>query len=330
MSTLLDRQRRGHVVGHIRQGELAVSSGGKNYPSKRNTYRLTSPNKAVLDMAAKVYGGEVMAWSPNGKPMVREWKLDTDATSLRCVVSADASVQQRYERFDAKKGGYTHVCDGTEVDLVTFDGDGKDAKATRQICPCVCDPLNRSCDTKTKLRVMLAEIPATGLWELASKGEIFADEVATTMEMWEGLGVGENQTPIFAILSLHQISVSRPGEARKDFVVSRLELDPEPKNFAQLIADTQRGALAAPVRPSAALEAPATQHTQNALPSPEEQIKAIIRDIALTKEQWQEVKEAIRERLTLGELVRAAGEAGVKGYAAMLPFMQAKLAEAKG
>lgn len=335
MSNLLERQRKLYQEGRIRIGEKVPTKADpkKTRPGKRSTFRLTSPNLAMLEMAKSVYGGEIKPFE--GRPGVKEYALDTTRTDFKCMISTESSVDQKYCIWDQQRGGFTRVCDGYECELVRFSGPELNAKASREIVDCLCDPDNRECRTKTSLRVLLTEIPATGLWRLDSHGEIFADELATALEMWEDIGLGGGgRTPIFCTLSMHQVQVAKAGEERKDFVVPRLSLDPNPQNFAQLIHNAQAGALVAPAAalggPAAALGAPGAHTTQGGAPLAIEDWKALGRTLGLNPENWDEVKQMIRGKIQLADLVRSAHAAGVKGFVAMLTHVRKELAAASG
>lgn len=176
MSPLLDRQRRGVVLGSIRIG-TTVQSQGKTRPVKLDTFRLTSPDRVKVDAASALYGGEVREWRPQGRTAGGvQYEVVTTVDRLPVRVPPGEPVQQMYEQWG---GVRQRLCDGiTEVMSGTT-------------CRCPADLMERrnlaadghACKPVTRLSLILADLPGLGVWQLTSTGDYAADELASVAEL---------------------------------------------------------------------------------------------------------------------------------------------------
>lgn len=164
MSPIREVQERYRELGRLRMGE----KGEKNQPVRLDTWRLTSPSKALLEAARDLWGGEVDVW--NGSPTEGEqFQLTTDRSSLPVLVPPqDIDSHQFYELWHAS--GIKRRCDG-ELDFVTNK-------------PCPCNLLaERECKPTTHVKFFLPDIPDIGTWRLVTHGWNAAAELAQTMRM---------------------------------------------------------------------------------------------------------------------------------------------------
>lgn len=226
---IITMQRRLREVGRIRLGEQ-VSAGvyqsgprkgqPKSKPVKLTTFRLTSRDRGIIEVAAQRYGGEVREWSaPDGT----QWEVITNAAEMPVVVPpGDMAFSQWYELWSA--GGCRRRCDGVND---VFNDTG-----------CSCDPDNRECNTTTRLNVMLPEVPGFGLWRLESHGYYAAVELAGVVEMCRRASSAGHMLP--ARLRLEQRQVKRFGSNGKpqtqNFAVPALDLDVSVGQLGQLLA----------------------------------------------------------------------------------------------
>jgi hypothetical protein len=202
---IIGLQRRLREVGRLRLGERDRAG----YPVKLNRWRFTSPDRLVIDAAAKLYGGTVLGWdSPSGQ----QWQVTTTATEIACVVPpADLGYSQWYESWTG--GGCERRCDGLTEQL----SDG----------PCMCDPSARKCDPTTRVSLMLPGLPGFGLWRLETHGWYAAAELDGTVNIASRAADAGHY--IAARLIATERMVKRPGRNGKPetwrFVVPVLDLD---------------------------------------------------------------------------------------------------------
>lgn len=182
MPPLLDRQRRGVVLGSIRIGVkvTATNAQGKTYqrPEKLSTFRLTSPDRNKVAAAAELYGGEVTEWD-HGERGGKQWQVVTTRDVLPVRVPPGEPVDQSYELWAGRPVVRQRLCDGyTE-------------RMKGGTCVCPTDLLERkrlaaeggACKPTTRLTLILADLPGLGVWTLTSTGDSAADELASTAEL---------------------------------------------------------------------------------------------------------------------------------------------------
>jgi hypothetical protein len=178
VSPLLDRQRRGVVLGSIRIG-TTVKSEGKVRPVKLDTFRLTSPDRAKVDAASALYGGEVKPWQPQERRGGQQYEVVTTVDRLPVRVPPGEPVEQSYELWNGRPVVRQRLCDGF---LDRMSGGP---------CRCPSDLMERrdsatfgnACKPVTRLSLILADLPGLGIWTLTSTGDYAADELASVAEM---------------------------------------------------------------------------------------------------------------------------------------------------
>lgn len=169
---IIDLQQRMRQLGEIRIGSTVdtgrTDKNGKaiRRPTKLDAFRFTSPDAALLETVAKLYGGRVQPWTPqNGGP--DEFEVVSETNRLPVLVPPRNSLTQWYELYKGSK--CVRRCDGQTEQ--------------KSDSPCVCNPADRTCAITTRLNVMLRNVPALGVWLLTSHGYYAAVELPASAEL---------------------------------------------------------------------------------------------------------------------------------------------------
>lgn len=233
-------QRRLVEVGRIRLGRKVPMSGGKSRPAKLDKFRLTSRDKARLDAAAALYGGEVTEWEG-------QWELVTDAEIIPIVVVPGQALSQNFELWGQQ------TVNGQKTPVICLRRcDGITEAISGEACLCNQQP-EQTCKPTTRLSVILTEVPGLGVWRLESHGWNAATELAGTVQLLEALVA--TGRPVRARLRLDKREVKRASGTNK-FVVPVVDID---HTMGQVLDSIGAGAPAAPA--VAALPVPAAQFT---------------------------------------------------------------------
>lgn len=160
-------QRRHWQDGRIRLGVKKISKNGKEYPSKIETFRFTSPSEEMIQGVAELYGGQARPWkSPQGP----QFEVITDAKRIPVIVPPNG-LSQNMELWDGKL--CVRRCTGVAMQP-PFVG------------PCLCganvEIKRRPCKPHTRLGVFLKRLRSLGLWRLDSKGGNAAAELPNAAE----------------------------------------------------------------------------------------------------------------------------------------------------
>lgn len=179
---LLDRQRRGVVLGSIRIGTkvTATNAQGRTYerPEKLETFRLTSPDRHKIEQAAELYGGDVRPWTPGENRGGQQWEVVTTVDRMPVRVPPGEPVAQAYELWGGRPVVRQRLCDGYRESM------------RGGTCVCPPDLMERkslaaegnACKPITRLSLVLADLPGLGVWSLTSTGDSAADELAAVAE----------------------------------------------------------------------------------------------------------------------------------------------------
>lgn len=199
---IIDLQLRLRECGRIRMG----MKGDRGQPVKLKNFRLTSADRDALEAAAKLYGGTVRPWDEQPG----QFELFTESPEIPILI-CDMPVDQWYELWSG--GGCQRRCDGQ----------------TEQISdrPCLCDPENRTCEMVTRLKVMLPQLPAVGVWRLETGGYFGATEIPGIVELFRGQAreamAGRAKFPECS-LAIESRTIKKPGEPTKNFVVPTIRI----------------------------------------------------------------------------------------------------------
>lgn len=215
---LIDLQRRLAEVGRIRMGEK-----NGNRPTKRDTWRITSRDKARLEAVHAIYPGELRPWDNSGSA---EWELLTETDSLDVMVLPGQTLSQWYELWSG--GGCQRRCDGGTM-IVPGD----------QPCMCPQDPEERAelagkgkaCKATSRLSVMLPNVQGFGMWRLETHGYYAAVELAGIADLLERATAQGEMLP--ARLRIDQRTSVKDGLTRR-FPVPMLEVEATPNEIRQL------------------------------------------------------------------------------------------------
>lgn len=262
MSPIIDIQRRLVEVARIRPG-AQVKTGttrkdGKpaTRPVKLDAWRFTSRSSRVLEAVAGLCGGEVRRW--DDAPTDDQFELFSTSAEIDVVLPPERiSFSQWMESWSA--GGCQHRCDG-QFDEITNS-------------PCSCDPEKPLCTPHTRLSVMLAGIPTTGLFRVETQGHYAKAELAGAMELAELLTATTGRSVLPAKLRLEHRKVVRDGKTRQ-FVVPVLDFQVDVAAIAAGSAPVAIGPAPAamPAQPTGLTPIPASDEKA---PSLAEQLAAV-------------------------------------------------------
>jgi recombination directionality factor gp3-like protein len=172
-----------HEAGRIRIGIKVPIPGkpGKFRPAKLTRFRLTSPDQALIERAAELYGGEPEPWddAPGAeRDGGEQWQVTTLRNALPVRIPPAAAATQAWEAWSG--GGCERRCDG-RWELFTDSA-----------CICTAEAefaigegrtYERPCRKTTRVSVMLEELPGAGIWRLETHSTISGDELATWLRI---------------------------------------------------------------------------------------------------------------------------------------------------
>jgi hypothetical protein len=183
MSRILNRQRQLAEAGRLRLGltsEYTRKDGKKGTkPVRSETWILTSHSEEIVRAAATSWGGTPERWQPLGNG-AQQWRVITQAAAIDAFLPPGDPLTQAYETWS--RGGAQRRCDG-----VTEQFSGS---------PCLCAaqfgdkwyerPKGEVCDTKTRLKVLLADMPGLGSYRVETGSYYAADEIAGMVDFIRG------------------------------------------------------------------------------------------------------------------------------------------------
>ena len=243
--TIINLQRRLHEAGRIRIGDTVPSGRGRR-PVKLTTFRFTSRNQRSIEAVARTYGGTVKAWenAPGGD----QWEVVTEASEIPVVVPPEQmSFSQHYELWSG--GGCNRRCDGEHESISQG--------------PCICDPDDRECKPHTRLSLMLAAYPGTGLWRIDTSGYYAAVELGGAMEVAAMLTATVGRAVLPGMLRVEARTVKRPDKPPNNFTVPVLDFQVDMAALATgtaaaIAGTTQQVGAAAAALPMSAPTGPVT------------------------------------------------------------------------
>lgn len=218
----------------VKSAPREVKRGNKTelvtYPQKLKTFRLTSFDRAVLDQAAKLYGGQVVE-CPKDSQLEGQWELITEKAELPIYVASHAP-SQWLEHWEGRR--CQRRCDG-EMEMLS----GR---------PCICNMTNKKlCKPTTRFGVVLYELPGMGVWRIESRGWNVAAELMSTVEMLLRY-LGEAKAPLPVKLAMEErkgtFEDKRETKTSK-FMVCVIRVPYTPQQILEMGAQAQRAALEA-------------------------------------------------------------------------------------
>lgn len=186
--------------GRIRTG----TKTSKGYPTKLQTFRLTSSDRNAIEEVATAYGGEVKAWENQHNP---EWEVITQVKEMDVILPPDPLAGPTWEFWT--KGGLQFSCDGEMCEKRVTTPDGPDWDEV----PCLCKENKQAvCKPKTRLKVLLPDVSLGGSWMLTT-GSLYAAMELPSMVRLVNMVYSATLTPARLVLEA-RTSVSN-GETKK-------------------------------------------------------------------------------------------------------------------
>ena len=177
---ILDVQRRGQQIGRLRLGQQVPSSKpGKMRPVALDTFRFTTGSRYVADAVADLYGGNVVPWGKQFEVITRHDAIDVVVpprdqvitqwyemwTAAGCLRRCDSQIEQ-------KTGGpclCPHADDPT--DPVAVEAAARERDRLAKLTP------PKACQRKTRINVMIPDLPGLGVFRLDTGSFYAAGEV---------------------------------------------------------------------------------------------------------------------------------------------------------
>jgi hypothetical protein len=214
MNRILNRQRQLAEQGRLRLGYTMQSSKGKTYPKASTTWVITSHSREHVERAAELWGGQVEEWQPQGNG-AKQWRAITAAAAIDAILPPGDPLSQAYEMWN--RGGCVRRCDGVTEQL------------SGSPCPCFAQfgeewyeqKQGTVCDSKSRLKVLLPDMPGLGSWRVETGSFYATDEIAGMVDVIRG-AVGENVMVPVRLRIEPRTRVA--GGETKQFVVPVLEL----------------------------------------------------------------------------------------------------------
>jgi len=193
MTRILNRQRQLAEQGRLRLGYTvpAKTKDGRDVqrPVRSETWIVTSHSHEHVEHAASLWGGDVEQWEPLGNG-ARQWRVITQAAAIPAILPPGDPLTQAYEMWS--KGGCQRRCDGLTE---SFSGS-----------PCLCLSqygdtwYERSardvCVSKSRLRVLLPDMPGLGSWRMETGSFYATDEIAGMVDTIRGAVGGNVLVPV--------------------------------------------------------------------------------------------------------------------------------------
>lgn len=223
--------------GRIRLGKK--KDGGK-FPTALRTFRLTSNDRGSLEQAAAIWGGTVTKWE-------NDWELVTEASEIEVVLPADPlGGTPIYELWGG--ASLQRRCDGEQATVPRRVGNQPDDVEYDRV-PCVCNARQvEECKPKTRLSVILPQLPFGGTWRLETGSWNAAEELPGMVDTIEAIAQGR---AVRAILAIREEEKVVAGKTKK-FIVPTLRM-------ATSLAEAITGVAALGVLEAAAPVVPALQ-----------------------------------------------------------------------
>lgn len=298
-----NKQARAAVVGKIRIGELALAKSGNTYPRARQTFRLTSRNKAMLEAAQAVFGGELRPW----KDKPGQFELLTEVNQLKAMfspkaINEDGDVQSLSTAYELWWGGTClRRCDGETCEV------WENNVRVKKHCQCPLDDRDAMkagrvgsknspptcCSQKGRMNVILTELPAIGMWRFETGSEIGLSEYQGFLDQLAMIGAGDAVVPITMTIDWREKGTAE-GQATEKFAVVVITIDPSPIPAGAMLEAARRAAIG-PGEPRSLSELPVAQAP--ALPAASEPVVDAepVEDFSLQQpdEKTAKVQEAI-------------------------------------
>lgn len=200
-------------AGRLRMGVKTTNARGKQVPTSIDTWRLTSPDRRVIEQAAELYGGVAEKWNDSSANPPNQWQVITQSSTLDVLIIPDG-LSVWYEQW--VRSGVTRRCDGIVVKVPRQGSDGWELVDE----PCLCEAeRQRVCEPHTRLRVVLPRLAFLGVWRLETKGWNAAEELPGMADLI--MSAAQQGRMVDAELSI--VRAERQTMAgKRNFVIPRL------------------------------------------------------------------------------------------------------------
>lgn len=218
MSRILNRQRQLAEQGRLRLGYTvpAKTRDGRDTtrPVRSETWIVTSHSREHVEHAATLWGGQVEEWEPMGNG-AKQWRVITQANAIPAILPPGDPLTQAYEQWN--RGGCVRRCDGVTEELsgspcicLAQHGEGWYELSAREVC-----------GSKSRLKVLLPDMPGLGSWRMETGSFYATDEIAGMVDTIRGAAGDSVLVPV--TLRIEPRTRVAGGET-KQFVVPVLEL----------------------------------------------------------------------------------------------------------
>lgn len=218
MSRIINRQRQLAEQGRLRLGYTVPATKRDGTPTTRpvrsETWIVASHDREKVDVAAHLWGGETHEWDPMGNG-AKQWRVITETKAIPAILPPGDPLSQSYEQWN--KGGCVRRCNGLTEELSGS--------------PCICLAQHgetwyelgprQVCVSKSRLKVLLPDMPGLGAWRMETGSYYATDEIAGMVDTIRG-AIGENVLVPVALRIEPRTRVA--GGQTKQFVVPVVEL----------------------------------------------------------------------------------------------------------
>lgn len=244
---LLDRQKREAQIGVIRVGTSTKAARGRK-PVRLDRFRFTSRSEVAIRQIAELFGGEPRPWV-DGAPTTGQFEVISHRNEIAVATPPGGMLTQDYELW--VKGSRQRLCD-SQTERLTEP----------RPCPCAAEE-RRVCKPKSRLRVILPDVPGGGTWGLSTVSGNAADELAGVAETLDKLALRGVTLP--AVLRLEMRVTFPTPEERVDYPVVVLQMTNSFRELAEIAAGGTSGALMLPP-PSREMAAITARRASDATP----------------------------------------------------------------
>lgn len=146
-------------------------------------FRFVSPYRDVLEVLARIYGGETKPYHDQKANPPDQFELISNANEIDVYLLPDG-ISTSYELWTG--GGIQRRCDGNMVEVPVKVGQND---YEMQPHPCLCKiEGSRQCDVKTRMNVILPQVAVRGAWLLETKSWNATQELPGMHDLISALG----------------------------------------------------------------------------------------------------------------------------------------------
>lgn len=220
-------------MGRIRFGDKIATQAGAERPRALHTFRFTSQDKAAIETIAELYGGKPSAWDePKAAP--HQWQVTTTSNEIAIVLPGDALGNSPIYELWGGSGHAERRCDGSESSTACTVAIRRGDDLDRVDRPCVCREQGAlACKPKTRLNVVVPEVPFGGTWRLDTSSWNAARELPQMVRFIQSLQVQDRASGLNLVRGVLTLKHDRSDGGRKKFVYPALKLR---ESFDEILA----------------------------------------------------------------------------------------------